>query len=93
MTASISLTFVHISDTHIHKNPNYTGNFVNFTSRAPVAELVRQINALPFPVDFVLHTGDIMTDPEHDLDYIVARELLEAIHVPVHYVVVIFSWM
>lgn len=80
-----SLTFVHISDTHIHKQPNYTGNFINFSSRPSVKELVRQINALPFHVDFVLHTGDIMNDPERDLDYIVARELLEAITAPIYY--------
>lgn len=81
----MTLTFVHISDTHLHKNPNYTGDYVKFSSRVSVAELVRQINALPFPVDFVLHTGDIMNDPERDLDYIVARELLEAIRFPVFY--------
>ncbi|MDX1994400.1 MAG: metallophosphoesterase [bacterium] len=80
------LTFIHISDTHIHKNPTFTGDFVSFSSRPMVKELVRQINALPFHVDFVLHTGDIMTDPEHDLDYVIARELLEQINIPVHYV-------
>jgi Icc protein len=79
------LTFVHISDTHIHADPAYTGEFVTFTSRPAVAALVEQINTLPFHVDFVLHTGDIMTDPERAEDYWVARDLLSPITVPMYF--------
>lgn len=80
------LTFVHISDTHIHSDPAYTGDHVDFTSRASVGNLIQHINALPFPVDFILHTGDVMTDPELVEEYHVAREILGALRAPVYYV-------
>lgn len=79
------LTFVQISDTHIHADPAYTGNFVPFTSRESVAEMVNQLNTLPFQVDFVLHTGDVMTDPAQPEDYLIARSLLSLIRYPVYY--------
>ncbi len=79
------LTFVHISDTHVHSNPRHTGAHVDFTSRDGVNRLVDAINALPFPVDFVLHTGDIMTDPTEEREYMVARYMLGALNRPVHY--------
>jgi Icc protein len=78
------LTFVHLSDTHLHIDPEYTGDFVTFSSRPSVAALIDHINALPFPIDFVLHTGDIMTDPQPD-HYTAARDLLQAIRFPVYY--------
>jgi 3',5'-cyclic-AMP phosphodiesterase len=79
------LTFIHISDTHIYADPAYTGGFVPFSPYAGVAEMVKQINALPFHVDFVLHTGDVMTDPANPEDYLVARDLLSPIRYPVYY--------
>lgn len=79
------LTFVHLSDTHIHADPSYTGEFVNFTSRDHVTAMVQHINTLPFPVDFVLHTGDVMTDPTSPEEYDVAREILSTLKFPVYY--------
>ena len=79
------LTFVHISDTHIHSDPRFTGPHVTFTSRNGVNCLVDAINALPFPVDFVLHTGDVMTDPTEEREYMVARYMLGALKLPVYY--------
>ena len=79
------LTFIHISDTHIHADPTFTGTLVDYTARPAVAQLVKHINAVPFHVDFVLHTGDIMTDPEHPEDYTIARDILSEIRFPVHY--------
>ncbi|MEQ8674798.1 MAG: metallophosphoesterase [Aggregatilineales bacterium] len=81
------LNFIHISDTHIHADPEFTGSHVDFTSRAAVAELIKQINAVEFDVDFVLHTGDIMTDPEKPEDYLIAKSILSEIRFPVHYLV------
>lgn len=80
------LTFVHISDTHIHSDPTYTGELVSFTSRASVNNLIQHINDLPFPVDFILHTGDVMTDPVQVEEYHVAREILGNLRAPVYYV-------
>lgn len=79
------LTFIHMSDTHIHTDPEFTGEFINFSSRRSIHELIDQINQLPMDIDFVLHTGDIMTDPEKAEDYEVAREILSQIKYPVYY--------
>lgn len=48
-------------------------------------QLVDEINRLPFSLDFVLHTGDIMTDPHTADEYTAVQELLGAIKYPVHY--------
>lgn len=80
------LTFIHISDTHIHRDPTYTGPFVPFGAHEGVDALIRAINALPYPVDFVLHTGDIMTDPEAAEEYLIAIEMLRKIRYPVYYI-------
>lgn len=79
------LTFVHISDTHLHSDPDFTGTLVDFSSRHTVDALIRHINSLPFPVDFVLHTGDIMTDPTRAEEYHTANHLLSALKPPVYY--------
>lgn len=79
------LTFIHLSDTHIHADPAFVGNIARFSSRTGVAALIAEVNSLPFPIDFVLHTGDIMTDPEHLEDYAIARDLLSQIKYPVYY--------
>lgn len=81
------LTFIHISDTHIHADPDFVGAHVDFSSRPIVQALINRINALPFEVDFVLHTGDIMTDPEKPEDYRIAKSLLDQIRFPVRYLV------
>ncbi|GAB4524680.1 MAG: 3',5'-cyclic-AMP phosphodiesterase [Anaerolineae bacterium] len=80
------ITFVHLSDTHIHADPTFTGEFIDFSSRPTVAALIDHINALPIDIDFVLHTGDIMTDPEKGEDYRIARDILRGIKYPVHFV-------
>lgn len=87
MMSARLVTFVHLSDTHLHPDPTFTGNFGanRFSSRQGVARMVEQINNLAFPVDFVLHTGDIMTDPETDSDYDIALEILGQINKPVYY--------
>ncbi len=46
--------------------------------------MVREINDLPFDVDFVLHTGDIMTDPTGAEEYDAASELLLELRAPVY---------
>lgn len=85
-TSDKLLTFVHISDTHIHADPNYKSEFVDYPARPRVEEMIRQINALEVSIDFVLHTGDIMTDPERAEDYAVAREVMAELRYPVYYI-------
>ncbi|MBZ0291043.1 MAG: metallophosphoesterase [Anaerolineae bacterium] len=80
------LTFIHISDTHIHRDPAYTGPFVPFGAHEGVEALIEAINTLPYPVDFVLHTGDIMTDPIKAEEYQLAIKMLRKIRYPVYYI-------
>ncbi len=77
------LRFVHISDTHIFADPG----FVHY-GHAPFANLnglVDAINALTFPIDFVLHAGDIVED-RSEASYRVARRVLDGLRAPIRYV-------
>ncbi len=77
------LYFVHITDTHIGPSRGYSlhGNLA-----LPYAQrLVDSINALPTKPDFVIHTGDVVTDP-HPESYRFAAETLEKLRVPIYYV-------
>lgn len=82
--SSALLRFVHISDTHLSADPNYTHAEADYTALDGARELVRQVNALPFAPDFVLHTGDITFDPHEDA-YLAAREVLSGIRFPTYY--------
>lgn len=84
--SEILLRFVHISDTHISPDPAYTLPEADHTPMEGAKELVRQINALPFAPDFVLHTGDVTFDPVPDA-YQTARAILEQIRYPIYYLV------
>ncbi|MCU0481334.1 MAG: metallophosphoesterase [Anaerolineae bacterium] len=79
------VTFLHISDTHIHSNPNHTRDFAQYPPNWGAQALVETINNLPFTVDFVLHTGDVVYDPVPEM-YATARDILSQIKYPVHYV-------
>jgi 3',5'-cyclic AMP phosphodiesterase CpdA len=74
---------VHISDTHIGSSAGYS---VHGNVPLPCAQrLVDLINNLPVKPDFVMHTGDIVTDPHPD-SYALAAETLGALRVPTYYV-------
>lgn len=75
MTAPL-LTFVHMSDTHLPGR--LSGNTVGARPNAheTARKVIEHINALPFPVDFVLHTGDVGHDPAHEPDYIAVKTTL-----------------
>jgi len=57
-----TVIFAHISDTHLGPTPDY----VRYGSATlPCAErLVELLNAAPYPLDFVVHTGDVVTEPD-----------------------------
>jgi Icc protein len=80
------LTFVHLSDTHIHADPAYTDKFFHFSSRPIVEAVIDAVNALPFPVDFILHTGDVMTDPDRQEYYQIATSILSRLRFPIYYI-------
>jgi 3',5'-cyclic AMP phosphodiesterase CpdA len=48
-------------------------------------KVISEINRLPFPIDFVLHTGDIMTDATVD-EYLYAKDLFSALNYPIYYI-------
>jgi 3',5'-cyclic AMP phosphodiesterase CpdA len=78
------LSFVHVSDTHISHDPHYNHDGAMHTPMVGARSLVHQLNTLPFKPDFVLHTGDVVYDPDEDA-YAAAREILSEIEAPVYY--------
>jgi 3',5'-cyclic AMP phosphodiesterase CpdA len=47
--------------------------------------LVDAVNALPFPIDFVLHTGDVMTDAADASQYDAIQSIMQSFRAPVYY--------
>ncbi|MDD9957145.1 MAG: metallophosphoesterase [Anaerolineaceae bacterium] len=78
------LTFVHISDSHVLTDPSRRG-WERGPSLPGASALVREIETLPAPVDFVLHTGDVVHDPEREEEYQQALELYRRLSVPVYF--------
>ena len=78
------LTFVHISDSHVLTDPSRRG-WERGPSLPGARALLREIEALPAPVDFVLHTGDVVHDPEQEDEYRQALELYRQLSVPVYF--------
>ncbi len=80
------LTFLHISDTHISADPEYRPHWLDKPIAHPnrgVESLLGAIDGLSFPVDFILHTGDICAEPEEE-NYHLARELLDRLEQPMY---------
>lgn len=77
------IEFIHISDTHF--GPTRETDIRGSNPYERSLALIGHINALPFTPDFVVHTGDIVNDP-NDHAYILAEEVMSQLQVPVHYV-------
>jgi 3',5'-cyclic AMP phosphodiesterase CpdA len=75
------LRFVHISDSHIS-----TPDYANYGHRSypNLAAVISAINALPFSVDFVLHTGDVVQNGTVE-EYALAKPLLTSLRFPIYY--------
>ena len=79
-----SLYFVHISDTHLGPTAVYQDR--QGVSPYPCAErLVEIINDLPVRPDFVIHTGDVVYDPD-PAAFALAAALFAHLNVPIYYV-------
>jgi Icc protein len=93
------LQFVHISDTHLlapDQVKDFTGispeltlyaeqvSSLPYHTYAAGERMVREINALPLALDFVLHTGDIAG--ESYADYAVLAKLFEQLKCPAIFV-------
>lgn len=77
------LYFVHISDTHIGPTAEYSRH--GHYSLPCAQRIVEIINNLPTRPDFVIHTGDVVTDPHPD-SYQLAAETFARLEVPIYYV-------
>ncbi|MCC7208232.1 MAG: metallophosphoesterase, partial [Anaerolineae bacterium] len=77
------MRFVHISDTHVGPTPDY--EYHGHRPLAQLERLVELINALTFPVDFVLHTGDVVNSAQ-EVEYALAAPALARLRLPIYYV-------
>lgn len=78
-----TLYFVHISDSHIGPTPGYSNHG---HCPLPCAQrLVDIINDLPITPDFVIHSGDVVADPD-PVSYTLAAETMARLNIPIYYV-------
>lgn len=74
--------FIHISDTHIGPTKDYKRH--GFASYPCAEKMVEIINSFPHRPDFVIHTGDVVTEPD-DASYKLAAELFDRLDVPIYF--------
>lgn len=78
-----TLYFVHISDTHFGPTPDYSRH--DHYPLPCARQLVQIINTMPMRPDFVIHTGDVTTEPD-PRSYRLAAETFAHLEVPIYYV-------
>ncbi|MCP4360959.1 MAG: hypothetical protein GY796_23375 [Chloroflexi bacterium] len=83
MQVAESVLFVHVSDTHFGTARNYGRD--SHTSYPCAVKFVEIINNLPAKPDFVVHTGDVATNPD-PAAYALARDVFSELNVPIYYV-------
>lgn len=79
------LTFIHITDTHLHPDPDYKKRYASFSPLKGTQAVVHAIQSLPFQADFVLHTGDVTHDLKGD-DCRVVNQVFAPLNLPIYYV-------
>lgn len=75
--------FIHISDTHIGPTADYS--LAGCVTLPNAVRVVEAINALPFLPDFVVHTGDVVTDPD-PASYKLAAGVFSKLRFPIYFV-------
>jgi 3',5'-cyclic-AMP phosphodiesterase len=75
--------FVQISDTHIGPTQDYERH--GYASYPCAERLVELLNNLPVKPEFVIHTGDVVTEPD-PRSYRLAAELFARLELPIYYV-------
>lgn len=78
------LTFIHISDTHLNPDRDYIG-YGDFPPLAGAEALVESIQNLPFQADLILHTGDVVYDPDPSA-YDKVKDLFAPFEMPIYYI-------
>lgn len=81
--SQMPLYFVQISDTHIGPTAEYHRH--GHYSLPCAQRVVEVINTLPKRPDFVVHTGDVVTNPD-PLSYQLAAMTFAKLEVPIYYV-------
>jgi Icc protein len=76
------LQVIHISDTHFGPDRSHTIRGANAYDRC--VALVAAINALPFTPDFIVHTWEVVNDPDPDA-YALAAEVLSTCKAPLYF--------
>lgn len=79
------LRFIHISDTHYAPADYVSDGDYRYHPNVGVAALLETLKALPYRVDFILHTGDVAYDP-HPAIYTEIQTAFSALPAPVLYV-------
>lgn len=80
----ILLRLVHISDTHISHDAADGAEHEPYSTEEGARRLVQAINHLPFTPDLILHTGDVVYDPDVRR-YELARAIFAELRAPVRY--------
>lgn len=83
MIPTENVYFVHISDTHIGSTTGYSRH--GHLALPHAQRIVDIINKLPVQPDFVVHTGDVVSNPSPEA-YARAAKTLSRIQVPIYYV-------
>ncbi len=78
-----AVRFIHITDTHIGPTEDFVIRGASSFPRAK--KIVEIINAQTAPIDFVLHTGDVISD-DNAASYAMARKVFEDLRYPIYYV-------
>ena len=80
----VLLRFIHLTDTHLAADPALGHPLQPWSSAEGTLRLIKAVNQLPHMVDFVLHTGDVVYDPDENA-YLLAREAFSGLRAPVYY--------
>ncbi len=75
--------FAHISDSHI--GPDYDHRLYDTRTAPRLQRLVQRLNAMQHELDFVVHTGDVTSDPDTASTRL-AAQILGALEVPLYLV-------
>jgi len=77
-----TLEVIHISDTHFGPDRDHKIRDSQVCARAKI--LVEAINDLTFQPDLIVHTGDVVNDPDEN-SYALAETVLSQLNAPVYY--------
>ncbi len=78
------IRFVHISDLHLHHDPQFIEDGAKYPAYALVAALISDLQKLPFTPSFVLHTGDVVCEAAPEA-YAAMRDFAASLPCPVYY--------